>query len=77
MCSKFNVSVIPNTPDEIKLATQEIIDRVVYKKLTAETDLQKKINNKIENSIKTNTDLRLTPSSIISSNFLEKYKYLI
>ena len=77
MYNKFKVSVIPNTPDEIKLATQEIIDRVVFKKLTAETDLQKKVNNKIESSIKTNTDLRLTPSSIISSNFLEKYKYLI
>ncbi len=72
---QFNLEVIKNTEDEIRLATKELIDRFFHNK-KEQSDLQFQINKKIEEE-QARTGNKLTAICNISDSFLEKNSNLI
>lgn len=72
---QFNLDVVKNTQNEIRLATKEIIDRLFNDK-KKQSDLQFKINKKIEHE-QLRIGNNLTAVCNISDSFLEKNLDLI
>ena len=67
---KYNLEIIKNSKDDIKLATKEMLDRILLNK-NEQSHLQYKINKKIEQKQK-NIKKNLIPIANICDNFLKK-----
>lgn len=72
---KLNLEVVKNTKEEIRLATKELIDRLIYNK-KKQSDLQQKINKKIEHE-QSQIGNNLAAVCNISDSFLQKNLDLI